>query len=380
MLLTQEVEIRLYPINIAYFKLLGYDLPQKPNCRGVLKTPNGESFIVKTKDLPKNNKTKVKVKCDYCGEILNMSWNSYVKYLKPNNIYYCFRCAKKLYGIKKFHETVLTNSQSFAQWGLDNIGQDFLIKYWDWEKNGEEGLDPWNIIKGSKTFVWIYCQEKSYHGSYQILCSNFIHGHRCPLCKGTYGKIHRFDSLGWKHPEVFDYWSNKNKYSPYEYGNRSQQKVWWKCPDEKHKEYFRDINNSLTCKFRCPLCEYSKGEERIEKYFKSLGWNGCLQNTYCHLKDKNNINYIGQKVFNDLVGVNGGLLSYDFYLPIYNLLIEYQGEFHDGNTRNQTEQDKLRQKEHDRRKRTYANLHNINLIEIWYWDFDNIEKILKSIL
>jgi len=35
-----------------------------------------------------------------------------------------------------------------------------------------------------------------------------------------------------------------------------------------------------------------------------------------------------------------------------------------------------KQLEHDRRKREYAKKHNINLLEIWYWDFDNIEKIL----
>ena len=38
------------------------------------------------------------------------------------------------------------------------------------------------------------------------------------------------------------------------------------------------------------------------------------------------------------------------------------------------------QKEHDRRKREYAKSHGIDLLEIWYWDFDNIEDILYNYL
>lgn len=34
------------------------------------------------------------------------------------------------------------------------------------------------------------------------------------------------------------------------------------------------------------------------------------------------------------------------------------------------------QQEHDKRKRDYAQNHDIKLMEIWYYDFDNIENIL----
>src|SRR5690606_37105179 len=94
---------------------------------------------------------------------------------------------------------------------------------------------------------------------------------------------------------------------------------------------------------------------------------------------QNNINYIAQKTFDDLKGIKGRLLSYDFYLPEYNLLIEYQGEFHDGSgSKNYTRANLQKQQEHDKRKREYAQKHNIKLLEIWYWDFDNIESILQK--
>lgn len=78
------------------------------------------------------------------------------------------------------------------------------------------------------------------------------------------------------------------------------------------------------------------------------------------------------------MGINNGLLSYDFYLPKYNLLIEYQAEQHDhqcgifGSFE--------RQQEHDRRKRKYAEEFNISLLEIWYYNFDKIEEILEGVV
>jgi hypothetical protein len=72
------------------------------------------------------------------------------------------------------------------------------------------------------------------------------------------------------------------------------------------------------------------------------------------------------------------MLSYDFALPQKNILIEYQGEYHDGNTRCQTKKDIEEQQYHDKLKYNYAKSHNIKLLEIWYWDYDNIEQILNQ--
>ena len=83
------------------------------------------------------------------------------------------------------------------------------------------------------------------------------------------------------------------------------------------------------------------------------------------------------------MGVGGKTLPYDFYLPEYNLLIEYQGEFHDGTAYRkglQTKNEYLDRIEHDKRKRVYAIKNNIKLIEIWYWDFNKIDEILTNIL
>lgn len=112
----------------------------------------------------------------------------------------------------------------------------------------------------------------------------------------------------------------------------------------------------------CPVCSYSKGEIIIQKFF-----------------DINNINYIKQKKFDELFGIGNRKLSYDFYLPNYNILIEFQGKQHEEpiDYFGGEEQFKIQQ-EHDKRKRDYAIENNIELLEIWYYDINNIENTLKE--
>lgn len=120
-----------------------------------------------------------------------------------------------------------------------------------------------------------------------------------------------------------------------------------------------DLLKGVGC---CSKYNKSKGEIKIEKYFL-----------------ENNIDFDLYYKFDGLIGVNGRRLSYDFYLPYYNLLIEYQGRQHYESVDifGGDEQFHIQQ-EHDKRKREYAKTHNIDLLEIPHWDFDNIETILES--
>jgi hypothetical protein len=121
------------------------------------------------------------------------------------------------------------------------------------------------------------------------------------------------------------------------------------------------VAKSLLHGYGCPICNQSHGEKEIDKYLHN-----------------HNIEHAHQKEFDGLIGLGGGNLSYDFYLPKYNLLIEYQGEFHDNTAEIQTEEDFLKQQEHDYRKKEYTIEHSIQLLEIWYYDFDNITTILDE--
>ena len=268
--------------------------------------------------------------------------------------------------------------KSFAQWGINNLGNDFLEKYWDYDKN--ININPYEIKYGCHDKVWIICQEKRYHESYKTSCNSFTRGCRCSYCAGK--KVHKFDSLGYLFPKTLEIWSTKNDKTAYEYLPNSGRDVWWKCL-EGHEDYYRNINTSNYVGFRCPTCNFSKGEIRIEEWLLHNGFINSDNINDCILKQ--NINYYKpQKEFDGLLGVKNGSLSYDFYIPNCNLLIEYQGEYHDTvirykkDTIETAEYNFKRQIEHDKRKKEYADENNIELLPIWYWDFDNIEEILSK--
>jgi len=342
---------------------------------------NGKSFQQWCID---NNRQDILDRWDY--ELNNCSPNN-VLYATHNKYYFkCYRGLheSELKNIGNFTTGSTKNIQcnqcnSFAQWGIDNLGENFLEKYWDYEKNT---VDPWEIAKSSiNTKVWLRCQEKDYHGSYDIHCCHFIKGTRCSFCVNR--KIHYLDSLGTLYPQVFEFWSDRNNKSPYEYPPMSSEEVYWKCPEGIHEDYLRNIYHSNTLNFRCPECQYSKGEEKICNYFIDLSFIKINQEDYKLLDDmfKGKYKYyIPQKKFDGLVGLGEGNLSYDFYLPNYNLLIEYQGQQHEKYCKgfHKSKKDFEKQLEHDKRKKEYTQKHNINLLEIWYWDFDNVEEILEN--
>ena len=233
-----------------------------------------------------------------------------------------------------------------------------LEDVWDFKKNT---INPNYIKYGSHKKAWFKCMKNDKHPSYKAEIRTFIKkGYRCPYC--AHKKIIREESLGYNYPELIPFWGTKNKKSIFEASCFTTSKYWFIC--ENCNEEYQTSPVEFTRRGRsknCLNCGFSKGENKISEYLRYK-----------------NVKYITQKTFNSLVGINNGLLSYDFYLPDYNLLIEYQGEFHDGNTRFKKDTYYNRQQEHDKRKREYAKNHNIKLLEIWYWDYDNIEEILNK--
>lgn len=179
----------------------------------------------------------------------------------------------------------------------------------------------------------------------------------CPNCSGNAIKTpESFESeLKITHPEL-------KLLSPYIRANRKLHVLCTDCNRD-----FMVTPNKLQQGQHCPYCKISHGESVIRSILTNLS-----------------IEFEMQKRFDDLKGVGGRKLSYDFYLPTYNFLVEYQGEQHKKpvvfkGTNNKTSLLSFeKQQEHDRRKREYAKENNIELLEIWYWDFNNIEQILSE--
>ena len=95
------------------------------------------------------------------------------------------------------------------------------------------------------------------------------------------------------------------------------------------------------------------------------------------------IKFLKEKTFKDL---KNGLYRFDFYLPDYNLFIEYDGiqhfepvRFHGDNTEKNERAFKKIQ-EYDNIKNNYCKENKINLLRIPYWETKNIEKIINNCL
>ena len=192
---------------------------------------------------------------------------------------------------------------------------------------------------------------------------NFIFGgQRCPQC----AQLSRNELLTKTHEEFLYELENKypGEYEVLDKYINSKTKIRFlhkQCGHITSQTPDKALINLSICKY----CDYpTRGEQRIIDYLDSIMFG----------------EYEYQQSYDDLLGINNGNLSYDFYIPKYNLLIEYQGEYHDGSVSCQTEEEFEIQKEHDKRKREYAKNHGIDLLEIWYWDFDNIEEILINYL
>lgn len=90
---------------------------------------------------------------------------------------------------------------------------------------------------------------------------------------------------------------------------------------------------------------------------------------------KNNIIFEKEKTFDDLINLDTGYkYRYDFYLPSYNRLIEFDGIQHYEYTNHgwNTEQKFKETQKSDKVKNEYALSHNIDLIRIPYWERNNI--------
>ena len=96
--------------------------------------------------------------------------------------------------------------------------------------------------------------------------------------------------------------------------------------------------------------------------------------------DSFNIEYEPQKKFDGLIGVGGKKLSYDFYLPDFNTLIEYNGEQHYNAIEFFGGEQQLRiQQKHDELKTRYALTNNFRLLVIPYTETsisDTIQNFL----
>lgn len=135
---------------------------------------------------------------------------------------------------------------------------------------------------------------------------------------------------------------------------------------QKQHTWETSIKSYFQHKSRCPYCKQSKGE-----------------NTICYILDKNNINFVRQKTFDTCRYIQK--LRFDFYVPEYNLLCEFQGKQHYTPICFGKDKDFVRaektfkiSKQRDIIKKQWAIDNGYRFLEISYKEIDRIEEILTQ--
>ena len=356
----------------------------------------------------KNNKTKILCEC----KIDNYQWQPY-----PTNLIKGHGCPK-CSAINTSNNLKMPKEEFINKMNIINDKIEILGEY-------------------INSRIGILCRCKIDGYEWEPKPNHLLSGHGCPKCKGNLLKTHNefVEEMLILHPNIEVLGVYKNNHTPIKCKCKIDDYIWNPKPMKlltrgcpkcggtlklTHNEFvnrvksinqdieiiskYIAINKHIKCKCKidgyiwsttasnlvkndnptgCPECNKSKGEKRINNVLINNNWVDIFQKEFEELidEDKHNKNYfIPQKEFKGLFGLGNGLLSYDFYLPKLNLLIEYQGEQHERYIPgfHKTYDDFLKQLEHDRRKREYAQIHNIKLLEIWYWDFDKIEEILDK--
>lgn len=146
---------------------------------------------------------------------------------------------------------------------------------------------------------------------------------------------------------------------------------------------YKDKNGHTLYRCRCDCGNeiIVLGYSLVTKHTLSCGCLVSYYNMYIkQFLDKNNIENKPERT----IFIGDNYYRFDFYLPQYNLFIEYDGEQHFKPIRyyTQTEEEMMaafkKTQEHDRIKNKYCEDNQINLLRIPYWEKENIETIINN--
>lgn len=216
---------------------------------------------------------------------------------------------------------------------------------------------PTEKYKGIDTPINHKC-EYCNNAKWKVAPSDILNRHstKCPLCaRNSHKTTEQFKK------EVYQL--TNNEYSVLsEYKNAKTHIL---MQHNVCKYIYKVAPSNFLSGKRCPICCQSLGERKIADWLNI-----------------NNVYYISQYTFNDLLSDIGNNLRFDFAILNNNkveLLIEFDGEQHQTWIKGMmTYEGYCKLQKHDKLKNDYCRKKNIKLLRIPYYEFDNIENILKE--
>jgi hypothetical protein len=283
-------------------------------------------------------KNRIKVRCNKCGNVFEIRADHFL-YEKAGGC--CPQCrAKKLQ--KKF-----------------SLSKEEFVNRAKFIHNDDYDYSKTEYVNMHKPII-VTCKK---HGDFLILPMEHLKGTRCPECSRELGiqssltDDERREIFIKKAKEI--HFDKNYDYSLVKYVN-AKTNVEIICPT--HGSFFQKPTTHLQG-HGCSMCKRSLGEEKVEKILK-----------------KNGVAFVKQyKIENESSFCKNKHLYVDFFLPDRNIFIEYNGQQHYRKMGYFGGKQKLEEtQKRDAALREYCDKHKISLIEIPYWEYANIETLLKN--
>lgn len=225
-----------------------------------------------------------------------------------------------------------------------------------------DGTDLSRYLYGSQTIIsWKCSVNDCGHVWNAMIQARTIDRHGCPRCAGN--APHTYETFLAKANRV-----HKNKYLyPSTCENFSlHSKISITCPIEFHG-VFLQRGRGHAAGAGCPKCgQFSRGESIITQFLTVKSIKFTSQERFILLKE-----------------VKDRRFKYDFYLPDYNLVIEFDGVQHFKVTNWTTDRDKnsvLARMKKDVSKEQFLLNNGISLVRIPYTNIENIPTYLDWLL
>lgn len=139
----------------------------------------------------------------------------------------------------------------------------------------------------------------------------------------------------------------------------ANRRIYWECMCDcgNTNIYLVDTSSLKLGRSQSCGCIQSRGEELLSKLFSQM-----------------NIEFIPQKTIDGCINPNSGYsLFFDFYLPEYDMYIEYDGEQHYKRT-NYSHENFGDRVFRDDIKTNFCKDNGIKLIRLTFEDYDNIDE------
>jgi predicted nucleic-acid-binding Zn-ribbon protein len=252
-----------------------------------------------------------------------------------------------------------------SQFGCPKCGADHRSK--NRIRNRKEKLEPefrkkhgnkygyrWETYKKITEYMTMTCPI---HGDFEQTPGSHLYGRGCPKCgaiqRGLNERLGRETII----QRFLAEQGNKYDYSRIPEDVTYNTRVEIGCP----KHGFFTTTAAIHLKGHgCPSCVNSNGEREVRVFLETR-----------------NINFVTQHRFKGCVYKRH--LPFDFYIPAWNIAIEYQGAQHRkpyDRFGGKAVFEKIQIK--DQIKRDYCQKYGITLYEIW--DFENIESRMQKII